>query len=171
MALLSSQIRSICSLNLSTQKSTAKIPLLLLMQRLNSHGIQPKSAPSSVGPHLVRIYHSASQNIDYLIRRPVYCFGHKGTSFPPSMANVSKHTQDIPRQHKIITYSLSANSQRPLAGAAHNAIFNTFRRTKDQFLYVVPPFVAAFLLMQWAENRNRFLNSKEGMKMQMKENA
>ncbi|KAL9026341.1 MAG: hypothetical protein Q9196_004976, partial [Gyalolechia fulgens] len=53
-------------------------------------------------------------------------------------------------QRGIITYALSANRQRPLAGTARAAIFNTYRRSRAQFLYVVPPFALAYLLMNWA---------------------
>ncbi|RPA82350.1 hypothetical protein BJ508DRAFT_414183, partial [Ascobolus immersus RN42] len=65
--------------------------------------------------------------------------------------------------HKgIVTYSLSANRQRPLAGAAHAAVFNSWRRFRGQALYVIPPFAAAYYLMEWANHKNEFLNSKEG---------
>ncbi|KAH8600055.1 putative ubiquinol-cytochrome C reductase complex subunit UcrQ, partial [Bisporella sp. PMI_857] len=70
--------------------------------------------------------------------------------------------KDIPRQWGIQTNALSSNQLRPLAGASHNATFNTFRRVKGQFLYVAPPLAAALLLIEWAERRNKFLNSKEG---------
>lgn len=56
-------------------------------------------------------------------------------------------------QKGVTSYSLSANRQKPLAGAAHNAVFNTFRRFKGAVLYVVPPFVAYYYLMDWAEKR------------------
>lgn len=56
-------------------------------------------------------------------------------------------------QKGVASYSLSANRQRPLAGVAHAAIFNTFRRASGQFLYVVPPFVIAYLTMEWAIER------------------
>lgn len=68
-------------------------------------------------------------------------------------------------QKGIITYALSSNRQKPLAGAARNAVFNTYRRCKAQFLYVVPPFAAAYLLMNWAIEKNEFYNSKEGRTM------
>ena len=71
-----------------------------------------------------------------LHRRPVYCWGHKA----------------IPKQTGIVTYALSPNRQRPLANAFYNAIFNTFRRSRAQFWYVVPPFVAAWWLLEWAEH-------------------
>lgn len=58
-----------------------------------------------------------------------------------------------PPQKGVTTYVLSGNRQKPLAGAAHNAIFNTFRRFKGSVLYVVPPFVAYYYTMNWAEKR------------------
>ncbi|KAH8145885.1 uncharacterized protein LAJ45_10027 [Morchella importuna] len=67
-----------------------------------------------------------------------------------------------PPQKGVTTYTLSANRQRPLKGAAHAAVFNSWRRFRSQALYVAPPFVVAYLLMDWAEKRNHFLNSKEG---------
>ncbi|KAK2808780.1 hypothetical protein FQN50_004453 [Emmonsiellopsis sp. PD_5] len=62
----------------------------------------------------------------------------------------------------VTTYSLSPNRQRPFAGAVHNAIFNTWRRFRGQALYVIPPFVGAYALMNWAVERNEYLNSKPG---------
>lgn len=59
----------------------------------------------------------------------------------------------LPKQKGVVTYSLSPNRQQPLAHTAYNAIFNTARRSRNQFLYVVPPFVLAYLLMTWAEDR------------------
>ncbi|KUJ14907.1 ubiquinol-cytochrome c reductase complex ubiquinone-binding protein [Mollisia scopiformis] len=69
---------------------------------------------------------------------------------------------ELPKQKNIITYELCANQQRPLAGALRNAFFNTARRTWAQVFYVGPPLVAAYLIMDWAEKRNHYLNSKEG---------
>ncbi|KAF4627387.1 hypothetical protein G7Y89_g10768 [Cudoniella acicularis] len=77
---------------------------------------------------------------------PVLCWGHNR----------------MPKQKGIAIYTLSANSQRPFAGAMHNAVFNTARRVRGQFFYVVPPFVAGYLLLSWMEEKNKFLNSKEG---------
>ena len=53
-------------------------------------------------------------------------------------------------QKGIITYTLSANRQRPLAGTMQAAVFNTYRRARSQFLYVVPPFIIAYVAMNWA---------------------
>ncbi|EXJ88850.1 ubiquinol-cytochrome c reductase subunit 8 [Capronia epimyces CBS 606.96] len=70
-------------------------------------------------------------------REPVLCWGHK----------------NVRKQAGVTTYTLSPNRQRPMAQAYHRAIFNTFRRSKAQFLYVAPPFIVAYLLMSWANQR------------------
>ncbi|KAL9108492.1 MAG: hypothetical protein Q9227_006707 [Pyrenula ochraceoflavens] len=65
-------------------------------------------------------------------------------------------------QKGITSYSLSPNRQNPLAGTLHAAIFNVYRRTKNQIWYWLPPMVGAYLIMDWAEKRNQYLNSKAG---------
>lgn len=35
----------------------------------------------------------------------------------------------------------------------HNAVFNTYRRTKGQILYVLPPLIAAYAALNWAVER------------------
>jgi ubiquinol-cytochrome c reductase subunit 8 len=50
-------------------------------------------------------------------------------------------------------YSLSPNRQRPFAGFLTKGVWNSYRRVKNQFFYVVPPFVAAYGIMQWATKR------------------
>jgi ubiquinol-cytochrome c reductase subunit 8 len=57
-------------------------------------------------------------------------------------------------QRGVTTYSISANRQRPLAGAFHSAIFNTWRRFRQQVLFVAPPFIAAYAIMNWAIERS-----------------
>ncbi|KAL6415389.1 ubiquinol-cytochrome c reductase subunit 8 [Ilyonectria robusta] len=49
----------------------------------------------------------------------------------------------------------SANSMQvnPWAGSVHAAIFNTFRRTKGQIFYWLPPMIAGYYLMDWATER------------------
>ncbi|KAI2640179.1 UcrQ family protein [Xylaria nigripes] len=68
------------------------------------------------------------------------------------------------KQKGIITYSMSPNRQNPFAGAAHDAIFNTWRRFSKQVLYFAPPFIAFYYAMSWSIERNEYLNSKEGRK-------
>lgn len=57
------------------------------------------------------------------------------------------------KQKGIVTYGMSPNRQNPLAGTAHAAVFNTWRRFKGQVLYVVPPFLVAYYVMNWATER------------------
>lgn len=53
----------------------------------------------------------------------------------------------------VATYTLSPNRQRLFPNFWHTAIFNTFRRFRHQVLYVAPPFIVAYSLMQWAIER------------------
>ncbi|KAF3762894.1 UcrQ-domain-containing protein [Cryphonectria parasitica EP155] len=69
----------------------------------------------------------------------------------------------VQKQKGIVTYGLAPNRQNPFAGAAHAAVFNTWRRFSSQVLYVVPPFIAAYFVMGWAIERNHYLNSKAGI--------
>ncbi|KAE8450759.1 hypothetical protein EG329_005672 [Mollisiaceae sp. DMI_Dod_QoI] len=67
-----------------------------------------------------------------------------------------------PTQKGIVHYGLSANRQRPLAGTAHAAIFNVWRRFSHQVLYFAPPLIIAYVTMEWAIEKNEYLNSKAG---------
>ena len=62
--------------------------------------------------------------------------------------------QGSPQQKGIVTYSLSSNRQRPLAGILNAAVFNTWRRFRGQVLYFAPPLVLAYLVMDWATQRS-----------------
>jgi len=61
------------------------------------------------------------------------------------------------KQRGIITYGLSANRQNPWAGSVNAAIFNTFRRTKNQIFFWLPPMVAGYWMMSWAVERYVFM--------------
>ncbi|TKA22560.1 hypothetical protein B0A50_08130 [Salinomyces thailandicus] len=65
-------------------------------------------------------------------------------------------------QKGIVTYGLAQNRQNPLAGTFNAAVFNTFRRTRHQILYWAVPMLIAYEGMQWAIERNEYLNSKQG---------
>lgn len=65
-------------------------------------------------------------------------------------------------QRGIVAYGLASNRQRAFGGALHRAFFNTWRRSKAQVLYWVPPFVLGYLVLDWSIERNKYLNSKEG---------
>ena len=56
-------------------------------------------------------------------------------------------------QKGIVTYGVAPNRQKPLAGAMHDAIFNTWRRFSSQVLYFAPPMIAGYYLMSWAIER------------------
>lgn len=53
----------------------------------------------------------------------------------------------------VTTYALSSNRQRPFAGFLTKGTWNTVRRARNQILYVIPPFIAAYAAMQWAIER------------------
>ncbi|KAL8832160.1 MAG: hypothetical protein Q9191_000433 [Dirinaria sp. TL-2023a] len=74
-------------------------------------------------------------------------------------------------QKGIVTYAISANRQRPLAGTVNAAIFNTWRRFRAQALYVLPPFALAYMAMDWAIKKNEYLNSKPGRMQDAEESA
>ncbi|TVY31144.1 Cytochrome b-c1 complex subunit [Lachnellula hyalina] len=65
-------------------------------------------------------------------------------------------------QKGVISFGLSANRQRPLAGTLNAAIFNVWRRFSHQILYIAPPMIIGYLAMDWAIERNEYLNSKPG---------
>ncbi|KAF2453619.1 cytochrome b-c1 complex subunit 8 [Lineolata rhizophorae] len=71
------------------------------------------------------------------------------------------HIGSMP-QKGVVTYALSPNRQRPTAGMMHAAVFNTFRRFRQQVLFFVPPLFVAYEVMTWASERNEYLNSKAG---------
>ncbi|KAF2786160.1 hypothetical protein K505DRAFT_330536 [Melanomma pulvis-pyrius CBS 109.77] len=67
-----------------------------------------------------------------------------------------------PTQKGVTVYAMSSNRLNPLAGTLNAAIFNTFRRTRHQILYWAPPLILGYATMQWAIERNEYLNSKPG---------
>jgi ubiquinol-cytochrome c reductase subunit 8 len=57
-----------------------------------------------------------------------------------------------------VTYSLSPNRVKiSKVSWTQGGYANTSRRCRTQFMYVVPPFAAAYLLMQWAEEKYELL--------------
>ncbi|TVY85246.1 Cytochrome b-c1 complex subunit [Lachnellula suecica] len=65
-------------------------------------------------------------------------------------------------QKGVMSFAISANRQRPLAGTLNAAIFNTWRRFSHQVLFFAPPLILAYVTMGWAIERNEYLNSKAG---------
>lgn len=67
-----------------------------------------------------------------------------------------------PKQKYITQYTVSPYATKPLQGALHNAFFNTFRRVKNQFLYVAIPFTLVYVVWDRAREYNEFLYTKAG---------
>jgi ubiquinol-cytochrome c reductase subunit 8 len=53
-----------------------------------------------------------------------------------------------------VSYAIARNQFR-IGYLFYNkgGIFNVVRRSRNQFLYVVPPFVAAYMMMEWANDK------------------
>ncbi|ODV63019.1 ubiquinol--cytochrome-c reductase subunit 8 ASCRUDRAFT_74436 [Ascoidea rubescens DSM 1968] len=83
--------------------------------------------------------------------------GHGGKAYMGWWGNLGS-----PKQKGITTYTVSPFAQKPLKGVAHNAIFNVFRRVKNQTLFVVIP--GAIIYYWWSVNRdyNHYLYTKAG---------
>ncbi|KAJ6258851.1 hypothetical protein Dda_5746 [Drechslerella dactyloides] len=71
----------------------------------------------------------------------------------------------LARQRGIVQYTLAGNRQRPMGGALRSMVFNGWRRFKGQVFYVAPPFIGAYFLLDWAEKKNQYYNSKAGQAM------
>jgi hypothetical protein len=62
-------------------------------------------------------------------------------------------------QKGIITYGLAPNRQNPFAGAAHDAVFNTWRRVSSQVLYWLPSAIIGYYAMEWANGQYVYLHA------------
>lgn len=69
---------------------------------------------------------------------------------PSTSAN--RQTGSVP-QKGIVYYGLAHNRQNPLAGVWQAAVFNTFRRTRNQVLFWAVPMLIGYETMQWAIER------------------
>lgn len=67
-----------------------------------------------------------------------------------------------PKQKYVTTYTVSPYATRPLKGALYNSVFNTFRRTKNQALFVVIPAVIVWNIWVQARDYNEYLYTKAG---------
>lgn len=76
-----------------------------------------------------------------------------------------------PKQKYISQYTVSPFATRPMKGAAYNAVFDTFRRTKNQALYVIIPAVIVWNVWARARDYNEYLYTKEGREDLEKANA
>ncbi|GME77757.1 unnamed protein product [[Candida] boidinii] len=67
-----------------------------------------------------------------------------------------------PKQKYITQYTVSPYAQDPLKGSLEKAIFNTFRRTKAQILYIVIPGIIVWNVWTNARDYNEYLYTKAG---------
>lgn len=67
-----------------------------------------------------------------------------------------------PAQKNVAIYSVSPYATRPLKGNLHNAVFNVFRRTKNQALYIILPAVIVWNIWVQARDYNEYLYTKAG---------
>ncbi|XP_041358478.1 cytochrome b-c1 complex subunit 8-like [Gigantopelta aegis] len=51
----------------------------------------------------------------------------------------------------IISHSLSPFEQRAFAGVISKGIPNMWRRVREQIFRVVPPFIGAYLIIDWGD--------------------
>lgn len=67
-----------------------------------------------------------------------------------------------PAQKGITSYAVSPFAQRPLKGAAHNAVFNVFRRVKNQAFFIIVPGIVIWEWWAQARDYNEYLYTKAG---------
>ncbi|EGV62116.1 ubiquinol--cytochrome-c reductase subunit 8 [Yamadazyma tenuis] len=67
-----------------------------------------------------------------------------------------------PKQKYVNQYTVTPYATRPLKGNLHKAFFNTFRRVKNQALFVIIPFSIVWSIWAQARDYNEFLYTKAG---------
>lgn len=76
-----------------------------------------------------------------------------------------------PKQKYVNLYSVTPYATRPLKGALYNSVFNVFRRTKNQILFVVIPATIVWNIWAQARDYNHYLYTKAGREDLEKANA
>ncbi|KAM8974037.1 cytochrome b-c1 complex subunit 8 [Pelodytes ibericus] len=71
------------------------------------------------------------------------------------------HFGDLAKVRHVISYSLSPFEQRAFPSFVSKGIPNVWRRFSDQFLYVAPPFIIAYLSYTWANKKHKELKRKD----------
>lgn len=71
-------------------------------------------------------------------------------------------TLGSPAQKGIARYAVSGYAQKPFVGALHNAIFNTFRRVKNQIFFVAFPVTIYYYIWTSTQEKNHWLYTKAG---------
>lgn len=67
-----------------------------------------------------------------------------------------------PTQKYVNQYTVSPFATKPLKGNLYNSVFNVFRRTKNQALYVIIPGVIVWNIWAKARDYNEYLYTKAG---------
>lgn len=67
-----------------------------------------------------------------------------------------------PKQKYMTQFTVSPYATKPLKDALYNSVFNTFRRTKNQALYLIIPGVLMWNIWAKARDYNEFLYTKAG---------
>ncbi|CAY68154.1 Subunit 8 of ubiquinol cytochrome-c reductase complex [Komagataella phaffii GS115] len=67
-----------------------------------------------------------------------------------------------PKQKNVTTYTISPYVGSPLKGSSERAIFNVWRRTKAQALYVIIPGIIVWNVWAQARDYNEYLYTKAG---------
>ncbi|TGZ58765.1 hypothetical protein CRM22_009466 [Opisthorchis felineus] len=60
----------------------------------------------------------------------------------------------------IITYSLSPYEQNAFAGFLKHGFPNLMRRFREKVWIVAPPFIACYLVIEWANRENKRMHRK-----------
>lgn len=102
---------------------------------------------SQLGQHNGKILQTSATGLRHTL------MGQSGRTWTSETKQEANCISGGEKQRGIITYGLSANRQNPWAGAFNDAIFNTFRRTKGQIFFWLPPMVAGYWMMSWAIER------------------
>ncbi|XP_026277052.1 cytochrome b-c1 complex subunit 8 [Frankliniella occidentalis] len=67
---------------------------------------------------------------------------------------------ELAKFRNIATFRLSPYELKPFAGFISHGVPNTIRRIRGQFFRVAPPFIAGYLVYDWANAENERLSRK-----------
>ncbi|CAM1319683.1 Uncharacterised protein g7281 [Pycnogonum litorale] len=60
----------------------------------------------------------------------------------------------------VVYYKLSPFELKPLAGMITHGLPNMIRRIREEIFYVVPPFIAGYMILDWADKTHAQLQRK-----------
>lgn len=79
----------------------------------------------------------------------------------PSAARLAKHFGTLIKARGLVIHTLSPFEQRAFAGVISKGIPNMLRRIREEFFYVVPPFIMGYAVVNYMEARHIQLNRKD----------